>query len=92
MESWKLVCMTGVVALAGVAVGATVFGSHPAEAQQGPWRQCVVARQESVDVNGDSDIETPTRGHLINVPSGWEPVGGGLVQHNWVGAVVLCRR
>lgn len=54
MDSWKLVLMTGLVALGGVGVGATVFGSQPAQAQRPQFRECFVARQESLDTNGES--------------------------------------
>ena len=92
MDSWKLVLMTGLVALGGVGVGATVFGSQPAQAQRPQFRECFVARQESLDTNGESQVQRPDRGHLVAIPRGWTPVGGGgYVASSHMGSVVLCR-
>jgi F0F1-type ATP synthase membrane subunit c/vacuolar-type H+-ATPase subunit K len=94
-ESWKLSLAGGIVALAGVAVGATCFGSGPAQAQTAPaaFSRCVIARQESLDTNSAGAIDAPDVSHTILVPAGWEVVGGGgMHDQTWNSAVVLCHR
>lgn len=86
MESWKLVCTGGAIALAGMALGAWLFGPEPARAQQVPYRQCISVRQESIDVGNDGNVATIDLNHTVVIPPGWEPLGGGSTY------VVLCRR
>ncbi len=93
MEQWKLALVMGVVALGGVAMGAACFGGGRAEAQATGFRECIIARQESLDTDARGEIESPNPAHSIHVPAGWEVVGGSGVSatSNWVGAIVLCR-
>jgi len=93
MEQWKLALVVGAVALGGVALGGVLFSSEPASAQTAPYTQCIIARQESIDTNESGRIaERPSPARLIEIPPGWEPVGGGGLNGNWVSSVVLCRR
>ncbi len=96
MKDWKLALVVGAVALGGVVVGAQCFGARPAEAQSRSFRRCVVARQESLDVNGAGQIDRIDMGHSVMVPSGWEVLGGGGQgggsAGTYLGAVVLCER
>ena len=86
--------------LIGCAIGtvcstttAWLVTSRPVEAQaQGPFTRCFVARQESVDTGNDGNVESPSIANMINVPTGWVPVGGGALSPNWTSSVVLCRR
>jgi hypothetical protein len=94
MEGWKLVMAGGVIALAGMAVGASLFGAQPVVAQSSGWRDCFIARQESVDTGGSGTTERVDLGHVVLVPAGYEPVGGGgmgLGDGNGTSTVVLCR-
>ncbi len=95
MEGWKLVLAGGAIALAGMAVGAGLFGAQPATAQTtGAWRDCFVARQESVDTNGSGITERVDLSHAVLVPAGYVPVGGGGLgwgDGNPTSTVVLCR-
>jgi len=89
MTDWKLAAVVGVVALGGVAVGATCFGAPPASAQSRAFTRCFIAYQQAVDVDGSSAVGAPDPAHLIDVPSNWVVVGGGGVwQH--IGGVLLC--
>ena len=92
MKDWKLALVVGAMTLGGVVLGATLFGSDPVQAQQGPYRECFIARQETVDTNNEAMIERPGRNRLITVPPGFEPVGAGGLDGNWVGVVAFCRR
>ncbi len=94
LEQWKLGLVMGLVALGGVAIGASFLGADRAEAQMTAYRQCVLARQESLDTNGAGQIERIDSAHTIVIPAGWEVIGGSGVSatSNWVGAIVLCRR
>jgi hypothetical protein len=94
MESWKLVLAGGALVLAGVALGASLFGTERATAQDGRWRDCIIARQESVDTNGAGQIARPDIAHTVTIPPGYVPIGGGgfLADNNPTSAVVLCRR
>lgn len=93
MDNWKLVMAGGVIALAGMVVGAWLFGGTPAVAQTDGWRDCFVARQESVDTNGSGRTESVDMGHTVLIPSGYVPVGGGGLwgDGNTTSTVVLCR-
>ena len=94
MQDWKLALVVGGVALGGVAVGAQCFGARPAQAQLGPYTRCVIVRQESLDAHNDGSIDPPNIDHVVLMPVGWEPIGGGgyvgAAAH--MGSVVLCRR
>jgi hypothetical protein len=96
MEHWKSMVAGGVVATLGIAVGATLFGSHPAGAQDAQFRECIIARQESLDTGHDGHVARPDVAHTILVPPGYVPVGGGGFlggqYANPTAAVVLCRR
>ncbi|UJR83567.1 hypothetical protein [Sandaracinus amylolyticus] len=93
MDQWKLVLTGGGIAIVGMGVGAALFGTRPAVAQDAGFRECIVARQESVDVNGEGQMEHADRGHTVFVPPGWTPVGGGgLWPGNPTSTIVLCRR
>jgi hypothetical protein len=93
MESWKLVLAGGALVLAGVALGASLFGTERATAQDGRWRDCIIARQESLDTNGAGQIERPDLGHTVIIPPGYVPIGGGgFLGGNITSTVVLCRR
>lgn len=91
MEQWKLALVMGVVALGGVAVGAWAFGAPAATAQTPPFRDCVIVRQESVDVNDSGEVQRIGLARTIRIPPGYTPIGGGGLGPNWVGAMVLCR-
>lgn len=92
MENWKLVMAGGVIALAGMVVGASLFGGTPAVAQTDGWRDCFIARQESVDTNASGRTASVDSGHTILVPSGYVPVGGGgMWDGNDTATVVFCR-
>ena len=52
----------------------------------------MIARQETLDTGRDGVITRPTTAEIIEVPTGWEVVGGGGPGGNWVGTIVLCRR
>lgn len=75
---WKQVAAGGALVLGGVLAGAHVFGAHDASAQapRQQFRECILARQESVDVGGDGVVALD-RDHMIRVPTGWTPIGGG---------------
>ncbi len=94
MKDWKLALVVGGVALGGVVVGAQCFGARPVQAQVGPYVRCVIARQESLDTHNDGNIEAPNLDHVVLIPAGWEPIGGGgpSTSDNHLGTVVLCRR
>lgn len=93
MEGWKLVVAGGVIAIGGMAVGAALFGAEPAVAQTtDSWRDCIIVRQESLDVNSSGRMETVDIAHTVLVPSGYVPVGGGgMWDGNNTATVVLCR-
>lgn len=90
-QPWKLVLAGGAIAIAGIVAGAALFGSPPAAAQRAGFRECFVARQESLDTNGSGQIERLDLGHTVLVPPGWTPIGGGGLVGNWTATVVLCR-
>lgn len=91
MTDWKLVFAGGAIGILGMGAGAWLFGSPRAEAQQGPFTQCIIARQESLDTNNQGQIETPRIDRTIRIPSGWTPIGGGGLVGEWVGTVIVCR-
>ena len=92
MEHWKLVLAGGAVAVAGMCVGAGLFGARPVRAQVAGYRECFVARQESVDTDGSGRVGSVDDAHTIRVPAGYVPIGGGgLGGANLVGAMVFCR-
>ena len=91
MDQWKLAAVMGAVALGGVAVGGWLFGAQHARAQQAAFTQCFVARQESVDTNGEGLIAQPRQSETVHVPPGWTVVGGGGLVGNWTSTIVLCR-
>jgi hypothetical protein len=90
--------------LVGCAIGtvcstttAWLVTSRPVEAQaQGPFTECVLARQETVDTNNSGEITRPGANRRINIPVGWEPIGGGGITEPDMGdptsTLVLCRR
>lgn len=90
MESWKLVCAGGAIALAGMALGAWLFGPEPARAQQGAYERCIAVKQESIDVNNEGNVAPVTRDHTVLIPPGWEVIGGGGAPS--LGVIVLCHR
>lgn len=92
MQDWKLALVVGGVALGGVVVGAQCFGARPVQAQATGYTRCMIARQETLDTGRDGVITRPTTAEIIEVPTGWEVVGGGGPGGNWVGTIVLCRR
>lgn len=92
MESWKVGVVVAAATLAGVALGAWLFGDTRAEAQAGPYTMCFIARQESLDTNRSGQVQRMDDAHSIRVPAGYEPVGGGGLMGNWLGAIVFCRR
>jgi hypothetical protein len=95
MEGHKLVLAGGAIALAGMVVGGLFFGARPVAAQTGPFRECVIARQESVDTGDSGAIASADAAHRIAIPPGWEPIGGGGPEggrDGWLGSVILCRR
>lgn len=75
MKDWKLVLVGGGIALAGMIVGASIFGAHPAAAQRTYTR--FFAMQDEVGVSRESVVATPGPNRLINVPSGWDVVSAG---------------
>lgn len=93
MKEWKLVIAGGLIGMLGMGAGAWVFGSRPAEAQeqvpQTHWRECFFARQESVEVNDQSVVDTPGENRLIRVPNGWTVVSSGSGSHGH-GTVMFC--
>ncbi|MBN8610176.1 MAG: hypothetical protein J0L92_06315 [Deltaproteobacteria bacterium] len=92
MEQWKLAAVTGAVALGGVAVGGWMFGTDSAWAQQRPFSECFIARQETVDTNDSGEIQAHGPDRTVRVPPGFTVVGGGGGQiGNWSSAIVLCR-
>ena len=94
MEQWKLAAVMGAVALGGVAVGGWLCGVDHARAQEArpAFRECFVARQETVDTNNEGAVEPFRVDHIVTVPAGWTPIsgGGGATSHGH-GAVVFCR-
>lgn len=95
MEGHKLVLAGGAIALAGIGVGAFLFSPRPATAQVSPFRECIIARQESLDTNGSGVIAEAGLNFRIVIPPGWEPIGGGGPEggrDGWLGTVILCRR
>ncbi len=94
MEQWKLAAVIGVVALGGVAVGGWLFGANHADAQEArpAYRECFVARQENVDTNDRGQIEAFREDHVVLIPPGWTPIGGGGAGASGThGTLVLCR-
>lgn len=85
--------------LIGCAIGtvcstttAWLVASRPVEAQaQGPYTQCFVARQESIDTNDHGQIERLEERRMVNIPPGWVPIGGGGEPIAGA-AIVLCHR
>jgi hypothetical protein len=84
----------GVLVILGVALGAIVFRSEPADAQAGPYRECVFGRQETHDINGEGRWELADRefqgNRIIRIPRGWDVVGSGGL--GVTGVVMICRR
>ena len=91
MEQWKLALVVGTLVLGGVGLGAALFRAPAAEAQTAGYRECMVARQESLDTNDSGEVQTPSAARVIRVPPGWQPVGGAGLFNNWVAGVVFCR-
>jgi hypothetical protein len=92
MKDWKLAVVVGAMTLAGVVVGAQVFGAQPATAQEAGYRQCFVGIQEGVDINDEGVVATPERSRTIVVPSGYTVVGGAGGGTPGRGYVLFCRR
>lgn len=89
MTVWKTRLVLLVAVLGGVLIGAHLFSGQPAEAQSRSYRQCFFARQETVDVNNESEVAHPGRNRLVNVPNGWTVAGAGYSAGG--GMVMLCR-
>jgi hypothetical protein len=89
MKDWKLVLAGGGIALAGMVVGASLFGAERAAAQTA-YTTCVFARQPTVDVDDDGVVGRRDAPHSIDIPSGWTPIGGGAGL-GADGVLVLCR-
>ncbi|MGE0788643.1 MAG: hypothetical protein AB7S26_23430 [Sandaracinaceae bacterium] len=95
----RVTVVTAVVAstmtLLAVAMGAWMFGSHPAGAQAPAgraYRECFFAHQEGVDINDQGLVQVPTNNNRrILIPSGWEVAAGGGIAGEWQGNVLLCR-
>ncbi len=92
MKDWKLAMVVGGFTLAGVVIGAQVFGAQPATAQDGPYRECFFARQESVDVDDEGVVATPDRSRMIRVPTGYTVVSGGGTDGSSRAYALFCRR
>lgn len=99
MRDVKMAIVGGLLVIAGVAIGATLFGTERAEAQRGPYRTCVFGHQETHDIDGNGEWERADRNfagdRIIRIPSGWEVVSGGGAlnsQRGRLGMILLCRR
>jgi hypothetical protein len=90
MKKNRVVLAAGAIALAGFVLGAWVYRSDPARAQDAPFRQCVLGRQETVDIDDQGRVAVLERDRMIQVPRGWVPVGGGGT--GGMGVVLFCRR
>lgn len=94
MREMSSMIVGGVLVLAGVAVGAIVFRSEPADAQAAGYRTCAFGHQESHDINGSGRWDRQERNfegdRIIQIPPGWEVVGSG--GNNFGGLVLICRR
>lgn len=99
MREMRAGIVGGLLVLAGVALGAFVFGSERADAQASGYRTCVFGHQETHDIDGSGRWERQDRDfqgdRIIHVPRGWEIVssGGGITQNGTRhGIVMICRR
>ena len=94
MKDWKLILMGCAIGTVCSTTTAWLVTSHPVEAQaQGPFTQCIIARQETLDTNNQGQIEAPRIDHTVIVPPGWVPLGGGGEANDDSDAtIILCRR
>ena len=94
MRDVKMAIAGGLLVIAGVAIGATLFGAESAEAQRGPYRMCAFGQQENHDINGHGQWDRADRNfagdRIIHVPAGWEVVSGGGDFN--LGVILICRR
>lgn len=78
----------------GVVLGAVVFRSEPAGAQGGAYRECVLGRQETLDIDAHGQWERADRDfqgdRIVRIPRGWEVAGSG--GDGALGIVMICRR
>ena len=94
MKDWKLILIGCAIGTVCSTTTAWLVASHPVEAQaQGPFTQCIIARQETLDTNNQGQIDAPRVDHTINIPPGWLPIGGGGRSDNtYEATIVLCHR
>lgn len=93
MQQWKTALAAGAIAIGGILAGATFFGAQPADAQGSTgYRQCFFGQQELVDIDSNGVVATPPRSRTINVPRGYEVVGGGGNMRGDHGTILFCRR
>lgn len=90
MKDWKLVLVGAGIALAGMIVGASLFGAQPAAAQR-TYTQCFIGIQEVVDIDGSGTVHLPESSRSVNVPSGWDVVSGGGIHPGGAGGFLFCR-
>jgi len=94
MREIRSAVVGGVLVLMGVALGAVVFRSEPADAQTAGYRRCVLGRQQTHDINNEGVWERADRDFHgdrdIPIPAGWEVVGAGGEQVT--GTILICRR
>ncbi|UJR79110.1 hypothetical protein [Sandaracinus amylolyticus] len=94
MREIRSAMVGGVLVLMGVALGAVLFRSEPAGAQSTGYRECVLGRQETHDIDAEGQwerAEMEFRGNkIVRIPRGWEVVGSG--GDAGLGVILICRR
>jgi hypothetical protein len=89
MKDRKLVLAGGGITIAGMVVGASLFGVEHAAARTA-YTTRVFAREPTVDVDDDGVVGRRDAPHSIDIPSGWTLIGGGAGLGT-DGVLVLCR-
>ncbi|MCB9592733.1 MAG: hypothetical protein H6719_08370 [Sandaracinaceae bacterium] len=84
-----MILVGGGLVLAGVVLGATLFGGRPVEAQAASYSTCFAGMQEVVDINDQGEVARPRQNRQVRVPEGWTIVSGGGIQARAV--FIFCR-
>lgn len=92
-QSWIAAFVAAGIAIVGVIAGAHLFGAEPASAQAPRgYTQCFFGRQETVDIDANGVVATPSRAYTIRVPRGYKVVSGGGSGRLDHGTILFCRR